>query len=257
MASVNANMIIAASDATIKFTAQLSTITTMEGLKEVFGTLVRLLGFDVFVLGQMPAIGYEGSNFYLTNYPEQWTKEVYSRFKFGDDPVLDAIGDAVTPFLWQDLVAYRTPTPSQGAYLEASRQFGLAYGYSMPMRVPGEPFGVVSLATANNNPVPETMLPFATLAANAAFNRAREIVTARREKRREQVQLSPFELQCVLAAAQGKNDFVIARELNISEDAVAAALAAAQHKLGLTNRTSMIIKALQLGFFNFHQALIG
>lgn len=69
---------------------------------------------------------------------------------FGQDPIIDSLADAVAPFLWEEVRAYREPTPIQREYLDAARTFGMSRGYAVPVKAPGEPTGVISFATVDN-----------------------------------------------------------------------------------------------------------
>lgn len=244
------------SDETIGFLEALPRISDLAALEAQLAEMTRVIGFDVYVLGQLPRVGHDKSDFRITSYPQAWIEKAYPYFRYKADPVLDALIDADAPFLWEDLPAYRHPTPVQSDYLALSREFGYLRGYSIPIRLPGEPLGIVSYATPANGPVPRDMLPFAQQIGVSSFQRAHELVSRNRGSRRSEYGLTDFEIVCLKAAAQGKSDFLIARLVGRSQADVKGALKSTRAKLGVGNRTSMVVRALQLGFLTFNEALI-
>lgn len=217
------------------------------------GRITDELGFAHYVLGQLPGTDYEGSNFFINNYPEAWLAEVYTRFLFGHDPVIDA----VAPFLWEDAPGYRNPTAKQREYLDAAKAFGLRLGYAIPVKAPGEPTGVVSFATKSNAPVDRQIMPFTAYIATAAYRRAVVIVQRTRAAKRPQTALNAAELAALTGIGQGLNNYTLARRLDISTDECAAVTQRVFRKLGYTNRTLVAIRGLQLGLISFNDVLLG
>lgn len=245
-----------ASADTLTYLNTLPLISDLTTLQQALAGMTRAIGFDVFVLGQFPRIGHEKSDFRITSYPQEWINEAYSRFRYQADPVLDALLDADTPFLWEDLPAYARPTPAQDEYIAVATQFGFLRGYTVPIRTPGEPIGVVSFATKGNGPVQHNMLPFAQQVAVASFKRAHGIVAQDRGAMRRGFDLSNFEVVCLKAAAQGRSEFIVARLTGAEVVEVRRALRSVQTKFGVRNRVSMVVKALQFGFLTFNEALV-
>ena len=245
-----------ASTDTLEYLDALLSITDLETLQRRLGEITRALGFDVFVLGQLPQIGHAQTSFRITSYPQAWIEEAYPQFRYKADPVLDALLDADVPFLWEDLPAYQNPTPAQAEYIAVSRTYGFLRGYAVPIRTPGEPIGVISFATKDNGPVPLEMLPFAQQIAAASFKRAKGIFARERGRFRESYALTNVELDCLRSAAQGRSDFIIGRLTGQNVPEVRRALKSVQAKLGVGNRVSMVVKALQFGFLTFNEALV-
>ncbi|MGI4876543.1 MAG: autoinducer binding domain-containing protein [Janthinobacterium lividum] len=245
-----------ASTDTLAYLAELTSIDDLKTLQESLVGVTRAIGFDVYVLGQLPRIGHERTDFKITSYPQAWIDEAYPRFRYKADPVLDALLDADTPFLWEDLPAYSNPTPAQADYIAISTEYGFLRGYAVPIRTPGEPIGVVSYATKDNGPVPRPMLPFAQQIAVASFKKAHSIVAQERGRMRAGFDLTDYEIVCLRSAAQGKSEFIIARLTQTEIADVRRALRSVQAKFGVRNRVSMVVKALQFGFLTFNQALI-
>lgn len=245
------------SEATLRFVDGLSAITGLEDLSEAMAAITEELGFGCYVLGQLPSTDYEGAIFLITNYPPEWRDAVYSRLLFGEDPVIDTLADAVAPFLWEETPGYLNPTEKQKKYLDLAFTFGLSRGYAVPIKVPGEPPGVVSFATRNNAEVPRDVLPFTSYVATSAYRRANSLVVSTRSKRSEQVALTKAEITVLLRIAQGKSNFAISQLLDLSSDACNRIIKSISNKLGYSNRTLMAVRALQLGIISYHDVLLG
>lgn len=245
------------SAASAAYRAELDSVQDLAILQDRLSGIVRIMGFEYFALWQMPYVGYENASFWIGTYPEDFMSEVYNRFRFGEDPVLDALGDADLPFLWEDLPAFISPTKIQKPYLTDLIRRGYSRGYTVPVRILGEPVGAICFGTKNNLPVPRDMLPFAEHVATASYRKARAIVHGSREVRRQEFGLTPLEIRCITLVAQGKNDFIVQKLADISEAVFETTIASAQVKIGTGNRISTVIRALQLGFISFNDALLG
>jgi len=243
--------------ATRDFVNGLPDITAIEDLCTAMENITSKLGFQCYVLGQLPSVKYEASNFYISNYPSEWTTEVYTRLMFGDDPVIDRISDAVTPFLWEDTPGYRDPTPRQRAYLDTSERYGLNRGYAVPIQVHGQPAGVVSFATFANQPVDQNVMPFAAFVATAAYRRAMELVLKARTEKDPQLALSDIEQRVLTALSNGRGTYSIANKCSITVEECNEVIKGLGRKLGYTNRMLLAIRGLQLGFITFNDALLG
>ena len=245
------------SAATRDFVNGLPEIQVIADLCTTLEDITSSLGFQCYVLGQMPSVKYEASNFYISNYPSEWTTEVYTRLMFGDDPVIDQMADAVTPFLWEDTPGYRNPTPRQQAYLDVSEKYGLRRGYAVPIKVHGQPPGVVSFATLANQTVDQSVMPFAAFVATAAYRRAMELVLKARTEKDPQLALSDIEQRVLAAISNGRGTYSIASKCSITVEECNEVIKGLGRKLGYTNRMLLAIRGLQLGFITFNDALHG
>lgn len=257
MRAAAADLLPRLSRSTMQFVDDLTGIGSLDSLADAMAVITDDLGFAHYVLGQLPGTDYEGSNFFINNYPEAWLTEVYTRFLFGHDPVIDALADAVAPFLWEDTSGYRNPSQKQRAYLDAARSFGLALGYAVPVKAPGEPTGIVSFATKNNAPVDRRIMPFTAFVATAAYRRAVTIVQQTRSAKRPQTALDAIEIAALTGIGQGLSNYTLARRLGISGKDCTALTRRVFQKLGYTNRTLVAIRGLQLGLISFNDVLLG
>lgn len=245
------------SKATTKFVDDLQKVEDLNALTKAMSVITKELGFNCFVLGQLPSVDFEGTNFVITDYPDEWRKAVYSRLMFGDDPVIDVLADAVGPFLWEDTPGFINPTSRQREYLELAFAFGLSRGYAVPIKAPGEPVGVISFATRNNSEVDRSILPFTSHVATAAYRRALALVAAARVSVRPQIILTDNEVRSLKGMARGQSDYMVARKLELSMLDFGELKKSMFAKLGYSNKVQAVARGLQLGLLTFNDALMG
>lgn len=256
MTNLHRNSANQASVETISYLSNLKNIHSLSALQSTLSEVTRAIGFDVYVLGQFPRKGYARTEFRISSYSQYWIDEVYPNFRYKADPVLDALLDADAPFLWEDLEAYRQPTPAQAEYLASAASYGYLRGYTVPIRIPGEPIGVASFATKSNGPVPIDMLPFAQQIATLSFKRAHSIVAQIMGRRQAAYGLTQCEMECLRALVQGKSNYVIGRIYQMSDSDLRETVSSIQRKPGTKNRVSLAVKAIQTGLCTFNEALI-
>lgn len=246
-----------ASAASDRFNKSLADIDALEELQDALALVTKAIGFDVFVLLQLPSRDASDDVLLLTSYPRDWILSAMADQNYVDDPVIAAARTAEVPFVWKEIADIIDVSEQQTRYMELARDFGIVNGFTMPFRLPGEPLGLVSFATAGEAPVNEVALPFAYQVASSAFSRARSIRKLKVVARRERHALTHDEIRSVRIAAQGKSDFLISRILDVTPGEVASILKSAQTKLGSTCRVSMVLMAIDRGYFTLDDALFG
>ena len=162
-----------ASSETLDYLTALPAIIDLDTLQRRLAEITRAIGFDVFVLGQLPQIGHAQSYFqdhFLPAGVDQRGVSAVSAIR--PTRSLTRCSMPTCRFCGKTCSAYRNPTAAQAEYIAVSTEYGFLRGYTVPVRTPGEPIGVVSFATKDNGPVPREMLPFAQQIAVASFKRA-------------------------------------------------------------------------------------
>ena len=246
-----------ASAATAQFSTALADIDTLGSLQAAMLVVTPAIGFDVFILLQLPGPIKGNSALLITSYPDGWIRSAIADRNYMDDPVITAARNADVAFVWDDIAAIIEISHKQNRYMAQARDVGLSNGFTVPFRLPGEPLGLVSFATASETPVNPTTLPFAYQVASQAFGHARAIQKRTLVTERARLALTRDEIGSVRYAAQGKSDFLIARIFGVTPAEVRRLHRSAQLKLGSTCRVSMVLIAINLGYFTVDEALFG
>ena len=257
MAETATTILESASEATSRFNSTLADTGSLDVLRDSLAVVTRAIGFDVFILLQLPRRNKQGDVLLVTSYPDEWMRSAIANQNYMDDPVIAAARSAEVAFVWGDIAQIISISVEQSRYMERARAFGISDGFTIPFRLPGEPIGLVSFATRENAVVNATTLPFAYQIASNAFNRARAIKSLDASADRERLALTSNEVHAVRIAAQGKSDFLIGRILGVPRSEIAKLLKSAQRKLGSTCRLSMVLMAIDLGYFTLDEALFG
>ena len=117
----------------------------------------------------------------------------------------------------------------------------------MPNHVPGETFGSANFAVMRRDALPEQNLPAAQALGSFAFEAARRIVEKSHPPSEDYVVPAPLtdrQRDCVLFAARGKSDSVIADLLCIRPRTVNEHMEAAKRRYSVATRTQLIVRAL-------------
>jgi LuxR family quorum-sensing system transcriptional regulator CciR len=161
--------------------------------------------------------------------------------------VLKAAERASVGFLWSRLDEIVPLTQRQRDYMTRAVRFGLAEGFTVPNHVPGETFGSCHFAVSNRTAFPEESLPATQALGCFAFEAARRLLQLHHEPSENYVLPAPLterQRDCVLFAARGKSDSVIAQLLNIRPTTVNEHIEAAKRRYSVATRTQLIVRAL-------------
>lgn len=216
-------------------------------LREAIAHTSRELGFDYFAIVHHIRFGRPTTDkVRLSNYPIEWLARLREDEQF-KEPVLRAAERAPTGFLWSNLGRYVPLGEQELAYMRHAAHYGLAEGYTVPNHVPGETFGSSHFAVIRRNDLPEQNLPAAQALGSFAFEAARRIVEQFHPPSEDYVVPAPLtdrQRDCVLFAAKGKSDSVIAELLSIRPKTVNEHMEAAKRRYSVATRTQLIVRAL-------------
>jgi len=222
-------------------------IDNMAALRASVGATCRELGFDFFAIVHHIRFGRPSTDkVRLSNYPIEWIAKLREDEHF-QEPVLKAAERASTGFLWSQLHHLLPLGERDRAYMERAAKYGLAEGFTVPNHVPGETFGSCHFAVSNTDTLPELSLPAVQALGSFAFEAARQIVEKSHPPSEDYVVPAPLthrQRDCVLFAARGKSDSVIADLLNIRPRTVNEHMEAAKRRYSVATRTQLIVRAL-------------
>lgn len=230
-----------------EFTEYCKSIDDMASLREAVAESSRALGFDYFALAHHIRFGRPSTDkVRLSNYPLEWLAKIREDEGF-QEPVLKAAERASSGFLWSRLGEFLPLAPAQRQYMQRAARFGLAEGFTVPSHVPGETFGSCHFAVSRHDHLPHENLPAAQLLGTFAFEKARQIVQRHRQPSEEFVIPAPLterQRDCLLFAAKGKSDTVIAQLLDIRPRTVNQHIEAAKRRYSVATRAQLIVRAL-------------
>lgn len=150
--------------------------------------------------------------------------------------------DSRVPFLWRDIGEYDRPRPGDAEVRERSRRHGIFDGLTIPSHLPGEAHGSVSFAWGEGHQIPPEALAFAQSIGPFVFEAARRLALPMSETLRPR--LTDRQIECLLWAARGKSNSVIAQLLDVSEDTVREHLRNARAAYDAPTRIALAIRAL-------------
>jgi DNA-binding CsgD family transcriptional regulator len=190
----------------------------------------------------------------LTNYPAIWVKEIIDERLYLDGPVHAACSKSTTGLTWDRIDEFIVPSPRQLSTLDRARDHGLRSGFTMPIRIDGEPDAMFSLARRCDNEFSPQDIMTARLIGTAAFDRARSILGGDCIAYKP-IALSPRQIDCVALVAQGKSDWEIAQILALGQNTVHEYVEAARKRYGVRRRTQLVLRAVRDGHLNIDELI--
>lgn len=234
-------------DVVREFVSASKVVELMADLRELINLGSRELGFDYFAIVHHIRFGHPSKDkIRLSNYPLEWLAMLREDESF-QEPVLKAAERASTGFLWSSVEKLVPLTERQRDYMKRAVRYGLAEGFTVPNHVPGETFGSCHFAISERSTLPEDNLPAAQSLGCFAFEAARRLLKIIQEPSEDYVIPAPLtdrQRDCVLFAARGKSDLVIAQLLDIRPATVNEHIEAAKRRYSVATRTQLIVRAL-------------
>ncbi len=180
----------------------------------------------------------------VTSLPREVIQSYERAMLASGSRALAAARATIRPFIWDR----RHPNPRIAAPgLDDPRAIlartGVTMGISLPVAAQGGNRGLVMLGGDRAVPtLTETAL--LSLIVNGVFDRAIAIQNV--DRHTQDFRLTPRERQCLMWSGAGKSTSEIAGILELSEHTVNQCLATCAQKLGATNRTQAVAKAIRL-----------
>lgn len=222
-------------------------IRDMAALREAVQTSSRELGFDYFAIIHHIRFGRPSSDkVRLTNYPLDWIAKLREHEDF-QEPVLKAAERTSSGFLWSRLQEHVALGDRQLKYMKRAVRYGLGEGFTVPNHIPGETPGSCHFAVKRREDLPEHNLPAAQALGCFAFEAARRLIQRSHEPSDAYLPPAPLtdrQHDCLVYAARGKSDTVIAQLLNIRPKTVNEHIEAAKRRYLVATRAQLIVRAL-------------
>lgn len=231
---------------------------SMANLRDLIECSSRELGFDYYAIVHHIRFGHPSRDkIRLSNYPLEWLAVLRENEAF-QDPVLKAAERSSTGFLWSKVEEVLPLTDGQRKHMKRAVRFGLAEGFTVPNHVPGETFGSCHFAVRRHSMLPAESVPAAQALGSFAFEAARRALTKYEEPSENFVTPAPLterQRDCVLFAARGKSDSVIAQLLDIRPSTVNEHIEAAKRRYSVATRTQLIVRALFRSEISFSEII--
>jgi DNA-binding CsgD family transcriptional regulator len=214
---------------------------------------IEALGFRYFACCPRvdPLHAPPGAVMMIHNYPEAWVQH-FSREKLYEiDPVLRHAECDPQPFFWDSLLQSEPVTAAQRRLLADASSFGIAHGFTAPIHLSWSPGALrVSCSLV---PGARTVQQINYLLAKVMAGEMYAVLSRSRALGREipAIELSRRERQCLILAAQGKDDWAIGRLLGLSPETVHSYFKRLMQRLGVSTRVQAIVWALETGQISF------
>ncbi|MGV7214828.1 LuxR family transcriptional regulator [Bradyrhizobium sp. UFLA05-112] len=170
----------------------------------------------------------------ISTYPSKWTSHYLRNNYQSIDPVIEKALRTDDPFRWGVGLSSRFTLTQQQLFEEAA-EFGIRYGFTIPIHDNHGPVAALTFATDARHAKFEACINsqehlLQLLAISFDAHVRRKLMRAREING---IKLSAREYECVEWAAQGKTTWEIGRILGISHHTVASYLNNAKKKLGV------------------------
>jgi len=188
--------------------------------------------------------------FLRLTYGDEWISRYYEQDYFSIDPVVEEGKRAFMPFNWSDL-DWSSKKRSEFAEDAKGHSVGIS-GLTVPIRGPDGQHALFSLTSGQSEKSWERQLSEHLPDLHTIAHHLHE-ATVRIEgtsKPLEIVTLSIRERDVLQWAAAGKTTDEIATILGIAERTVRVYLDTSRHKLGASNRTHAVARALGIGLIH-------
>jgi DNA-binding CsgD family transcriptional regulator len=224
---------------------------TIEQLSSIIDAVVRQFGFRWFALVHDGALEQHlPKRLMITNYPSAWVEEIVGAKLYVDDPVHPASIRSAIGLRWERITDMMAPSPKQLSVLERGRDHGLVSGFTVPFRIPFEPWAFFSVARGTEQPFSYSETMTAQLVAGIAFERGRELVSE--EARIPAVSLSPRQTDCLKLIAEGKTDWEIGKILSLSPHTIHEYVEDSRRRYGVKTRSQLVLAATRDGYIKLN-----
>jgi DNA-binding CsgD family transcriptional regulator len=225
----------------------LQSAKTCEELRVQMGRFARQAGFDQFVYAltvKSPLL--KDQHYILGGFPEKWLERYVREGYFKVDPIVRYAQSTSLPAIWSDEIFHDSKSAQ---FWEEAKSFGLSQGLSFAVHEQPGATGIFSLARDKPLDLPEqemaALIGRAQLFAGMLHHAVSRLNLPKLLPSKD-VSLTPRERECLIWSADGKTAWEIGRILSIAERTVVFHVNNAIQKLGATNKTQAIVRAVAL-----------
>jgi LuxR family transcriptional regulator, quorum-sensing system regulator SolR len=220
---------------------------TCEELRIEMEKFAKQMGFEHFVYAlTINAPSLKSQHYLLNGFPREWIERYLAAGYFKVDPVVRHAQSTSLPAIWTEEM-FRAGKAAE--FWEEARAFGLNYGLSFPVHEQPGVTGIFSLAREKPLDMPE--LDMAALIGRAhmfasMLHHAVSRIDLPKLLPTQNINLTARERECLRWSADGKTAWEIGQILNIAERTVVFHVNNVTQKLGASNKTQAIVRAVAL-----------
>jgi LuxR family quorum sensing-dependent transcriptional regulator len=229
----------------------LDTAITPQNIFDLFCEAIEPFGFTFASMGRLlpPLPGNRSEKnvpraFHLSKGAEDWIKYLVESGDLVTKSPLVLHGFRVSvPFRWRE--AYTALSEDQIAHVKRSQSYGLKYGICFPILQVRTSPALMSLGRATDFDLALQDLVILEVLVRKAFERMFELVEMPPQEKI--LALTNREREVLTYVARGKTNWEIGTIMNISEYSVRDYLKDLSKRMGTSNRTHTVTKAIRVG----------
>ncbi|AXF86705.1 Transcriptional activator protein AnoR [Ephemeroptericola cinctiostellae] len=199
------------------------------------------LGFDHYSYGvRLPLPKSQPKTLIFSNYSKRWYQRYVRENYVGIDPTVQHGLRSVLPLQWSSQTAQECPE-----FWEEAAAHGLCTGWAQSCFGPSGMIGMLTFSHSNAT-VPSQAQERDMRVLNQVMHERMTHVLTVQNIMDEVILLNPRELEVLRWAADGKTSAEAGDILNLSERTVNFYMGHVLDKLGVTNKTAAVVKAIAL-----------
>jgi LuxR family transcriptional regulator, quorum-sensing system regulator SolR len=221
---------------------------TPEELRVAMAKFARQMGFEHFIYAlSINAPSLKPQQYALNGFPHEWLERYVARGYFKLDPVVRHAQTTSLPAIWTEDRFHDSKATAE--FWDDAKAFGLSCGLTFAVHEQPGVTGIFSLVRDRALDLPA--LEMAALIGRAQMfasmlHHAVGRIDLPRLLPEKNVALTPRERECLRWSADGKTAWEIGRILNIAERTVVFHVNNVIQKLGASNKTQAIVRAVAL-----------
>lgn len=227
---------------------KISLCKSLEDIKPECQDFCTSLGWEYYLFGVVDATSLSSPKITtITNYPEGWWCFYFKEEMQKCDPVVRYCFDKSTPIRWDKLMEIEEyVSPEAEKMMTKAATFGLANGFSIPIKSPSGEVAIFSLATPHLESIDERYNHALHYAQTLSYTLLEAYLRLKAETETN-FRITPRERECLFWACEGKTAWEISKIIEVSERTVIFHMTSATKKLGAANRQHAVAKAILHG----------
>lgn len=229
-----------------QFIREIDAAQNIEAITLALRKTIDLLGFEQFSYQVLRSPQGPRPKFYITGYPQEWTKRYIEKNHVSNDMVSRHAARVIRPFSWLEIGRFGDFTDAQKTVFNEASDFNIKAGGTVPIHGPG--LAKALFTVTSSLPDEEFAKLFKArrheIHLVATYFHERLIALGFPDPLPSNFNLSPREIEIMTWTARGKLREDIADILSISDETVKKHIANICHKFQVHNKTHAVAIAL-------------